>query len=313
MFHEICICTTGQRHEMVIELLDDLSRCDGVEKCKVRIIINGLSGTIFYLENYLKKAKFPISVEFARPGLASARNYALATSISEIITFLDDDVNVERNFIESIENIFENNPNVVGTSPIIRDQYLDLLTTNLGRLKYYFIEKFFQGKITKSGLNYWIMHSEKSLMNRKVMWLPGCCMSYRTSSIINIKFPEELQYGPMGGYSLGEDIVFSNRILAMGDLYSNTKTIVEHKKAQSARNERELISEGIGRLLAFLCKEKPPTVLISRVVIRLFREICLQALKSILFWKKFDNLRLKSREIIYFVGELNSPKLVSRE
>jgi hypothetical protein len=160
--------------------------------------------------------------------------------------------------------------------------YSDLKTSSIGRLKHKWIRRKYQGKVTKSGKNFWFADDGAEPNHTNAMWLPGCCMTYRRARLIEIRFPEELQNGPTGGYSLGEDVIFSIRASKFGELHLNQKTRIFHEKADGIRDNRQIMAIALGRFLAYETREESRLVSVNAVFMRLLFEISSLAGKTLL-------------------------------
>jgi predicted glycosyltransferase involved in capsule biosynthesis len=72
----------------------------------IRVVINGEEPPQELLNEIEEKRttkKLNLKIEYSEPGLTKARNYALATCSSDLITFIDDDVTVDADCFDKIE------------------------------------------------------------------------------------------------------------------------------------------------------------------------------------------------------------------
>lgn len=311
--HEICICTRG-RSLSLLELLESLGESDNIQRRLIRIVINGEAPTpelIQSIEQISESMKLDLVVNYSAAGLTKARNFALEQCNSELITFLDDDITVEGNCFNEIERLFALNERIVGSTPLISGMYSDLKSSFMGRLKHQWIRRNYQGKVSKSGKNFWFIDDGIEPKHTKAMWLPGCCMTYRRATLNGLRFPEELQNGPTGGYSLGEDVIFSIRASKFGELHLNRKARIFHKKAEGIRDNRQIMATGVGRFLAYETREESRIVSIMPTSVRLLFEISSLGGRSLLQPKRLADLKYKLIELRGFLSELKSPILVS--
>jgi GT2 family glycosyltransferase len=230
---------------------------------------------------------------------------------SDLITFIDDDIGIEREFLTSTRGFFEMNPKIVGSAPLIKSLYgfktPNELTDKISHKK---LMKN-SGKVTPSGNNFWFLDNQSDVL-QTAEWLPGCCMTYRTSKIKSIQFSTHLQNGPTGGYALGEDVDFSLRAAGLGSLMLDSKTIISHLQALSIRDDRLVMASGLGRWLAYASRNFPAQVSILRVSVRLLLQI-LRDLLRLGCLKKGSLMDLKVATFTFksFLKELFFPKLVS--
>lgn len=312
--HEICICTRGRSRSLLV-LLESLAACNNIQENLIRIVINGENPTpelLQSIEEIRVSYELNLVINYSEAGLTKARNLALDESTSELISFIDDDITVEKNCFSKIEQFFELNERIVGSAPIISGMYSELNSSFIGRVKHEWIRRNYQGKITKSGKNYWFTDNGTKPKQTSVMWLPGCCMTYRRAIINEIRFSEELQNGPTGGYSLGEDVIFSIRASKFGELHLNRETKIIHKKADGIRDNRQIMAISLGRFLAYETREESRLVSVNVVTLRLLFEISIFFAKSMLRPKFFIELKYKVMEFHGFLSELKSPILVSK-
>jgi glycosyltransferase involved in cell wall biosynthesis len=312
--HDICICTRG-RSVSLLELLDSLAKCDNIRLRSIRVVINGEEPPQELLNEIEEKRttkKLNLKIEYSEPGLTKARNHALATCSSDLITFIDDDVTVDPDCFDKIETLFHENKTLVGSTPIIDGMYSDLNDSFYGRLKHKRIKRRLQGKITKSGSNFWFIDHPNAHRTNLAMWLPGCFMTYRRSMLNGLKFAEELQNGPTGGYSLGEDVIFSTQSRKFGELRLNCSTRIYHQKAEGVRDNHIIMAVAVGKFLAYQTREQESDILRHHVLARLLTEqILLIAVNVIKPIKRLDELKWKTLEMQSFFQELKLPSLIS--
>ena len=145
--------------------------------------------------------------------ISIARNIGLSqvSSRTDLVYFLDDDVQLHEDFLVNSYMHFQNNADSIG----VTGQDLNLtkkFTKNTFIVKIMFLLfPYFQGKVLRTGQH--IGHYNKSFL-KKIDWMPGCCMIYKYSYIKNLKFDQELD-----GFSGAEDLVFSQMVSKFGKLY----------------------------------------------------------------------------------------------
>ncbi len=155
------------------------------------------------------------------PSLTGQRNigkaYAQANGY-EFLHFVDDDVEFEMPYIKPIEACFDEDFSVAGVTCSVVDPSGQVPR---GRLRTLTGIESFDGRLSRWGSNYSLPDSEKGTF---VEWLPGCAMSYRLSLILDATFDERRQ-----GYSLGEDVDFSQEARKMGKLrFLGNVSIIHH-------------------------------------------------------------------------------------
>ncbi len=163
------------------------------------------------------------------PGLLLSRIYAVEKASHEIILFLDDDVEIECNYLFLLLKTYADfiNAAAVGGVDV-------LLTASLYWRAYtrlFFINSGNPGKLSLSGNNgsmfYWSSMKECF----ETDFLSGCNMSFKKSSLHNLQNVDWLN-----SYSIGEDIYLSYIAKSKGPLIVNPGLIVKHYRSAASRD-----------------------------------------------------------------------------
>jgi len=303
--HTLVICSRG-RSQSLSNVISSIFDCRESENVRILIVLNGHSPSeLNSLIIQYKDLQSQISIIESKPGLASARNVALKHIFGDLVTFLDDDVLVPENYLIEVDSAFSLDENLEGLSPRISGLYAG---TNFGK-KWYRKTRIDFGRLTRNGNNFWVPDIFSSA-NTSVDWLPGCSMSYRLSSLKNMKFSEELMLGPTGGYSLGEDVDFSIRL---SNLISLNSISIEHVQAESVRDNNNVMAKARGRWKAYLVRKYPRHVSGIWTTLNLILSVIYFFLRSIFnkdqYVKSFHESKL---QFASFVHELIKPILVNK-
>jgi GT2 family glycosyltransferase len=137
------------------------------------------------------------------PGLIYSRLAAIERAHGDAILFLDDDAEVEQNYLEQLAHCFQRYPSVVGVGGI--DLFLPPKHP-LWRVasRVFFWDSGRSGKLAWSGLNGSIWRWQGETAAFETEYLSGCNMCFRSSSIRHAEAVEWLR-----GYSNGEDVYLS--------------------------------------------------------------------------------------------------------
>lgn len=217
---------------------DDLRRALGSVKIQTRlpdqvVIVDG--STTGATEEMVPQIRnlFVCDLVYRRtqPGLTRQRNVAISeiNPEMEFAMFIDDDVELQQDYVEEVVIAFRRFPEALGVGAAILNQpkvtrKLDLL---LG------LDAKEGGRVLSNGVNTMRVLGEKE---GPVEWLSGCSMSFRTSVFADCRFDERRP-----GNSLGEDVDFSMRVRSYGDLIWTDKTGLMHYVSQINRdNARRL-------------------------------------------------------------------------
>jgi GT2 family glycosyltransferase len=172
-------------------------------------------------------------------GLTMARNIGIKNKgDAEIIFFLDDDVTLEKDYIEKILETFERYRDIDGcqgfiSNTINMNQGIRLLIGLMG----FFLpiqRSFFTPSVSKTiVIKYPLFIPNKKI--RKCQWLSGCNMAYRVEIFKNFKFDENLIL-----YSFNEDFDFSYRLYKKGfKLAINFDAQLIHRSSTMHRRSKE--------------------------------------------------------------------------
>ena len=163
-------------------------------------------------------------VKSSEKSLVKARNLGLSYAKEDIVSFFDDDVDLEPLYLAEIVACFERKPEVAGlsgnTTNIVEPSGLKWSIRKF-MLRFFLINQL-NGKLTPSGLGTPICHKVIDSISIVEM-LAGCNMNYRRASLEGERFDEWFQ-----GYSFREDAEFSYRISKKGTLLMLPSAKLKH-------------------------------------------------------------------------------------
>lgn len=191
-----------------------------------------------------------------KKGLTLQRNSALKFAEAngyKFIHFIDDDVELNHDYLSNICEYFELNHQCIGITgrrideyPAISDADEKVLHKLYSILQKLLNGKTFYGSVTESGLN--IMTYGESIL--EVDWLSGCSMSYRLEGIKGKYFSEEFS-----DYSLMEDLDFSFSLNGLGKLIYLPSAKLKHNVSQTNRwNYLKSLRVEAHNRTVFVCK-----------------------------------------------------------
>jgi glycosyltransferase involved in cell wall biosynthesis len=200
------VIPTLNRVEALLNLLEDIS--NQTELPDEVIIVEG--GTLNW--NY-KKIPNNLFLYVPNGGASISRNEGLKKSQSNIIIFFDDDIRIEKNYIEIAKKYLYDNPEIMA----LGGQYIDDNTENKSTFKIQIgriLKIYGQGKsnnILKSGWGDYVRgESVKNITEAE--WLFGCNIVIRSKCIKKIKDAFEPQ---MLKWSFLDDLLLGIRITKM--------------------------------------------------------------------------------------------------
>ena len=264
--HDIVICTLN-RYDSLNRLLKSLSDCTDPKSARIIIIDSTKSN-----KNRDKIAEFICKtfhvdslVVYFDKGLPSCRNKALEFLQSPLVHFLDDDITVESNYLQSIDRHFKQFPEISGTGPLIENLYKKKEVSFLSRA-FSLDPHEHAGKLTKSGRNFWIPDLPETFPRTVVDWIPGCSMIFRSHILSEFQFNTNLEKGPGQNYALGEDVDFGWRVSRKYKLDVTSEVKIQHHLESSKRDNKKLMLRASGVWLAYLRRLTAGHVSYSRIM-----------------------------------------------
>lgn len=156
---------------------------------------------------------------------ARQRNMGAENDASDVILFLDDDVDLDRSCVSEILKVFGSDPmgRVGGVSATISNEvYTDpkglnrfLLGICLGRWK-----GAYAGRLLGPAVNFLPADSPDTI--QRTDWLPSTCTAYRREVFLKYRFAE------FEGYSFAEDVDLSSRVARDYQLLNTTSARIFH-------------------------------------------------------------------------------------
>jgi len=198
------------------------------------IIVDGSDDdrTEHYVRSCLKdRATFNcVYVRQKAGGMAHARNIGLENANNAIISFLDDDVILDKNYLNEIVSIFiedeEGKIGGVGGKAVERGE------SRLSNIFYFVFglvflrDSFNKGSVTIAG-----HHAALPDKPSFVKWLDGKSMAYRKSVLSEFRDDEQLER--LGAYAFYEDLDLSYSVSKKYLLFINTNARLIHNHSPS--------------------------------------------------------------------------------
>ena len=180
-----------------------------------------------------------VALRYVRdPGIsggATARNVAMSLARGDLWLFLDDDVEMDPQFIEELMEAYATHPEASGVSGIITNYPKPGLAYRLW-MTVFMLPPFFDDRQPV----YWDWRRRSSGKPQRVTRLGAGLMSFRADRIRNVKFDERLR-----GVSDGEDVDFCCRLAGemlliaprakLRHCQSSSGRLVDHWLRRSAR------------------------------------------------------------------------------
>jgi GT2 family glycosyltransferase len=164
-------------------------------------------------------------------GLTSARNRSLPLVRCDILLFLDDDVILEREFVEEIIRAHKRYPEAVGVGGVVTNYAPPPWL--LRWWEHFFVRGPFHDDRQPI---YWRAATLRSAGPLRVTRLGGGLMSFRTSAVSGIRFDENLT-----GSCVGEDVEFCTRLGPKALLLITPKARLVHKRTAVERSQESAL------------------------------------------------------------------------
>lgn len=234
----VIICTRN-RIEDVSNCLDSLT----IQTHPPNEVIIVDSSDNDLVSNLLKESRFkslPIQYIHSNPGLTRQRNIGIDASHCDIVFFFDDDVVLDKKYLEKVIEIYEDD----GLVDVAGVQGIDL------KIKYSFLESkkrllFYRlflldrndrySKLLHSGA---VTHLDQAAPGIRYSKKPiriycqsGAMMSYHRKVFDDFRFDENYK-----GYSHGEDAEFSHRVSKKYKMYFTSHAKAFHNQSDDKLN-----------------------------------------------------------------------------
>ncbi|MGB9743308.1 MAG: glycosyltransferase family 2 protein [Minisyncoccales bacterium] len=163
--------------------------------------------------------------------LTLARNIGVKNSFGEIILFLDDDVILNKNYIEEILKIYKKYPDALGVQGYILRRNISKIKNFINRIFYF---SYYKKNICRILPSMEAIHPSSLSTVINCEWLSGANHSFKREVYekFNYNYDENLKK-----YSEGEDLDFSYRIFKKfpNRLYITPHSKLVHKESQAGR------------------------------------------------------------------------------
>ena len=161
--------------------------------------------------------------------LTIARNIGIEHCTEDIILFLDDDVILDKKYIETILKVYEENPNALGVQGMISSLAVKRKRNTLNKLCFSFHTEKGKCRVLPSAYNTYPYSVDKVI---QCQWLSGANQSYKRKVLQNFKFDENLKK-----YAFKEDMDLSYRIFKQypGSLYMTPHAKLIHNEPDTGR------------------------------------------------------------------------------
>jgi glycosyltransferase involved in cell wall biosynthesis len=196
------------------------------------------------------------------PGLTRQRNVGIRNSSGDIVIFFDDDLTVDRNYVQEISRIFSSDTdhkiggvtgNVAVSYPELQRWYDRRVFRILQQLfaTFFFLQRRGDGRFLPSGLCTIVNDPHKFAY---VEYVSGCNMAFRREVFNEFLFDENLY-----SYMRGEDEDFSYRLSRKYQIVYTPYAKVQNDEVRFGKNRYENIRNRIKNHFYLFRKNMPKT------------------------------------------------------
>lgn len=204
MINSVIVCTKDRTHALS-KLISSLGRQTLLPDELIVIDASKNNNTFKMLKENDHKQFSKIVYKKTETGLTKQRNIGVSLVNGKYLYFFDDDIVLERNFVEVIYSTFKKfeGSRIAGiTGRIININNASKSWDQLFK-RLFFLSDIGKGQVKLSGLPSIRIDDKLSLVNS----LPGGCTAYKKNVFRDFKFDENLN-----GYGYLEDVDFSYRV-----------------------------------------------------------------------------------------------------
>jgi len=176
-----------------------------------------------------------VEVVVSEPGLTRQRNLGLELSESELVALIDDDAELEPNYLEAITGWFSEHPRCVGVGGNILNDPVRPLPSRLYRRIFGLADA--DGRLRSSGEANYLRHPTAPT---RVDVLSGSNMVFRRDATGDLRFDEEFE-----GYGYMEDVDFCLQVARRGELWTIPEARLVHHESSVARIPQQLFVEQV--------------------------------------------------------------------
>lgn len=253
------VIATRNRATCIQQLLSDLARQSALPEQVV--VVDSSDEGQSALPRQLVRQVWPFRTSYLyapRPSAARQRNQGAALTDTDLVVFLDDDVQLDAGFLEALIAPFTSDPSrrVGGVSGTIVNQTFTPLTRwnrALLRLCIGPLPRVLAGRLVGPAVNF--LPEDRPDTVQEVDWLPSTCTAYRREVFLAHRFPEHFE-----GYSFAEDVHLSARVAKTHRLLNTTRARLYHHDTgrkshrdwrtlgeSMVRHRHEIMTEILGR------------------------------------------------------------------
>ena len=283
------IVATKDRFENVLSCLESVMKQSVLPETFIVVDASEKDGLQTQLKNKLADSSIELIYIKAEPGLTRQRNLGIKANRNELVLFLDDDVVLDKKYLEQMKRIFsEDKKRKIGGATGFITNTSDYNKFSKFIRKLFCLAEIKKGEVKKSWANCGVASEIKE--KTEVQWLSGCNQMYRAEVFRKNLFDESLK-----GYCYMEDVDFSFRV---GKQYK----LIYNPRAKCVHNHLTMPTSRLRK------KEKQKMFMLNYYY--LFRKNLPQKSSYLFchFWSYFGYLIrgiFLERDFGFFVGTLN--------
>jgi len=169
---------------------------------------------------------------YSKVNANEARNIGIQLSSGGIVFFFDDDVALDRDYIEEVVTVFmkSDEKKIGGVMGNIKNIKRDTNSVKTRIRQLFFLDHFGDGRLLPSGLPTWVHGLNKKT---RTSFISGCMSAYRKEVLREFLFDPKL--GKLSGYTFLDDVDMSTRVSQKYKLVYTPSATLEHQSSKKAR------------------------------------------------------------------------------
>jgi GT2 family glycosyltransferase len=251
MPHSSIILCTKDKPDNLQNFITSLHQQTFLPKELIVIDASKENNTESLLSRYINKGLYELKYIKTSPGLTRQRNIGIQNSHGQYVFFFDDDVVLDKRYIETILKTFDKfkDCNIGGISGRITNIKTDRHYIDFVLKKLFFLTDYGKGKLKLSGFP--ALRNDEKLAFVEV--LSGCCMAFDRKVFSKYSFDEKLS-----DYSYMEDVDLTYRVSKQFSLIYQPKAKLKHLSTTHKITETRSLRRMLARNHLYLFKKNLP-------------------------------------------------------
>jgi GT2 family glycosyltransferase len=249
------VIPTMRREAILAATLDSLRRCDPGPNEVIVIDADPEGSSQPVVMEFDHEVAPAVRYIRSRASLTLQRNLGIEDASSDVLVFLDDDVDIEPDLFARLEEAYRD-PDVVGATGRIVEPDSGRRGGRRSTLRRLLPGGGQDGTFTRYGYPRYLRDLYSPV---DVEFMQGCFMSARRELATQVLFDEEL-----GGYALAEDEDFSYRLSRLGRIRYLPEIVIHHRRLGFGSQDPRRFGRLVVKNRAYLFRKNFPQTRLAR-------------------------------------------------